>query len=148
MKSSFGFESFCRALLLAAAIHCVMLDCVALTFRGVREDYRIDFSFWGSILRKDELAVWRTRDEGAVGFDDGLLFEKSKKPFEQAWDHGVVVDKPEDTGIVSSVTEGPLPPKFSGPRASLAEEKSPPLSGADSDFPAAPNIRLRLPSHD
>ncbi|MBF0386660.1 MAG: hypothetical protein HQL20_02255 [Candidatus Omnitrophica bacterium] len=139
VKTEWLDRRFGAALLLAGLLHVLLFSNVAFTLNGAPRQYRIDTTFWGSILRKQDLQPQMLVSSREVG--KTLVLEPSKLAgsFQSLlWQLGVMVDKP----VVSQSTGAEtLPLKFLTERVEVDEVVPDAVPG----IPEAPLIRLKGP---
>ena len=134
--------SFFRALAWALAIHLVFLGVFVFTWKGSSKDYRVDFFFWGGILRQQELMPMQV-EEGPGERSLRLISPSSiLAPVQMgAWRLGSSVEKPESVRI--RVEDKGIPTKFMTERVELNEPDRTTSENARLGIPEAPRVYLR-----
>jgi len=125
---------FPPALFAAVLIHLFFFAQVVFVMRGNAQEYKIDLTFLGSILRKQDIASQiYSRDEQIPVLEPSGL---SEMVLSKSWELGVIVDKP----LLKACVYLPVSPmKFITERVVMDDKDGDVVSG----IPEAPQIRLR-----
>ena len=135
---SFFSLSFLRAVMIAVMCHVVILFFFVFTWKGTPEEYRIDFVFWGSILRLQDVMLEKNPPSGR-----SVFFMTSSPALgsveKDVWNLGSRLEKPA-VPVVSGMDAMSDPPRF-------VTERVEPLQGQEEEpdlgIPEAPKVFLR-----
>ncbi len=93
-------------------IHVAVLFLLTLTLRGTPDLYRVNFIFWGAILRPQEVSPAKDQSASVVELGSlDLTFDRGVHA--GIWRKGLQVDKPDQSVIVLPRPDGDIP-HFSG----------------------------------
>ncbi|MBF0122023.1 MAG: hypothetical protein HQL21_01280 [Candidatus Omnitrophica bacterium] len=132
------------ALSFSVFIHIVFLGLFVLSCRGEVKDFKIDFFFWGGILRHQELLPVlsdESQNDGRVRIDSPSAIWAPVQMV--AWRLGSSVEKPELFKVREE--DKSLPSKFMTARVELDVQDQ--LISKDSQLgiPEAPKVYFRRP---
>lgn len=130
-----------NSFMLVSVGHLIVFSLVTVTFNGTFREFRPEFFFWGSIVRKEELVPGKI---GQWNFSMQNMFalSREKGAYSSIWGKGIAVDKTEMQNTSKSFTL-PDPLKFLGPRVILDNDQD--GEARHFDLPALPKVKLRYP---
>ncbi len=131
IRNNKWFElSFVRLLVVALFVHVLFLLCFVLKTEENSEQYRVNVVFWGSILRKKDLApqmfAIKTDITEAAFFSSSELL---KSQGDKGWRQGFIVDKPVSAQEMDGKAGSLLPRKFLTERVEVEEAALEPVLG-------------------
>ncbi|MBF0593727.1 MAG: hypothetical protein HQL22_02020 [Candidatus Omnitrophica bacterium] len=137
-----NLSMFGAALLVAALLHAVLFSWFLLTMRGTSGQYQTSMTFWGSILRKQDLLprlIIPSADNGGIILPGSSRMRGAAQT--KAWELGVIVEKPGSGKLPDESTESTLPPKFLTERVEVDDLPADAVAGV----PDAPRVFLKDP---
>lgn len=139
VKNKWRHQRFLAAVLLAGLGYAFLLTQVVVTMPGTIRQYQTGLTFWGSILRRQDVQPQAFSSEQEIS--QSLIPEPSNFPGilqAKAWQLGAMLDKPP-----TSRTKGfaRLPPKFPTGRVEVDDVPPEAVPG----IPDAPRVPLRMP---
>lgn len=103
----------------------------------------MEFFFWGSVVRKEELTPNQARSLEFSG-GDAVPLPAHSNVFYLLWAKYLMVEKAEARSLQNS-SSLPEPLKFIGPRVTIDSDKVKGGSTRPVELPAPPSIKLRYP---
>lgn len=140
-NSAAGMTVFIVAVMAAMVVHALVFLFIIFTLPGTPQNYKIDFTFWGGVLRKSDVEP-RGHIVAAMELKHFFSMPQIKEDQYHVWSLAVANEKP-----LSKETRSPdisIPEKFIGTRMLLTEEKDAGSEKNDKPLDGA-HIPLRLP---
>ena len=132
----------CRYACISILIHAAVLFFLTFTARGSQDIYRVNYIFWGAILRHQEVSP--SREQPATVVDLGMPgFYYNKGVHVNIWRQGIQVEKPDMEENLLPRSDG-LIPRFVGERVEPDQASLPKTDFHLDEAPLEGAIKLRL----
>jgi hypothetical protein len=132
-----------RAAISAFVVHCCFAFVVVFSFEDPQKWNDTSVSYWGSIVRKEELSPSQGSNLNRKALDVSITFSAPDARI-ATWEHGLGIDKPSMLSSVK-VPDTLEKIKFAGPRVTLDSGDTVASRPPVFDLPVPTDIRLRYP---
>ncbi|GEM_PF-6267576 len=126
----------------AVVAHALILACVVVTLRGTPDMYKLSITFWGNILRPQEVSPLMFADASLSGEED-IPDLPVQGPGPGEWLQAIQVEKPELFYNIP-VRQDSAIPRFSGERV-FPVDADMPAGSVDLPPGASVDLHLRAP---